>query len=617
MQELDAHGGGTKRAKQPQSQHEMEEGGLAPKRRNRQQIRPPPTDVVQRNILNRSPNRIACPLSTQPQCLVNSTGGPQYVANAPYIASADTSLNSVSPNNSAGISASPGRVSGPGTAPSRTLSQEENISSDFSVLLPESTWNPTELPFDVDCDGVSVPFEDATRSMKIQEILKDLMAEQPSCVQVRPSPAPAASPPEARERLSLVSGGGNACGLTGFANIVNGRPYFQPSGPPVAVTRAVPFSAAGSAPFFLNTTVSAAAPSAAVSGGSSRLPPASVFSAASRTLTTVPGRLPAFSGAGSLAGVVVVGPPSVPSFGPASVPGDECLALSPPTALPPPLSVCGLSSAHGGSNSSISSSCSGSERSAVYPPSSPNPLPPAQRSHVRRHFSGGGGSTSGGSVTCLSPEVSSPPRTASLFNFRTGGGGGVSSPSGDSWPSSYAGSPAGRTFDPRSPELQRSPGCYNFPPTPSSSDSDCQSPAGGGGGGGGCLSPGSARGGVPATTHLAPDSPFAAAPTQSPLPQQAEFSPPRYHASASSPPRVAWQTSTPQPQPNFLVRQEESAVYTVTPEDAGREDSGGEEVEVERVESPGYSQEALLPAEVLDGVCDGNGDWVKDDEGDT
>ena len=575
------------------------------RRHNRQaDIRPPPAECIQAHL-----NSLNMPAhSTANQMLSGMPASNQCLAHS---ARNVKSVNSLSPKVTAG-SESRGQAPGSGKA-SLNKSQKGNAFQ-FSVAIQEgpsrqvmltagqSPTHSRDLPVDVDCDGAPAHSEEAR--VAIEKIKESLMAWQPPC-------SPAASllpgtPSAPRGHPHLIGEGSALCpeGNDRFANIVNGQLYFQPSGPPVNARRAVPpLSTLGSRPAFSVATASVAGTVAADPAVCQR------------------------------AGPAVSGPPSLSLVRPLRLSCDVSPASSPASST----GAC-LRSAHGGSNSSISSSCSGNEinsqaMNARYPPSLPD-----AHSNPTHLISG---STFGGSVTRLSPGILTPPTEVS-FSFSNSG-----SPAKDSGRGSLDSSPASTsthgTSCPTSPDSglqQRSPRGCCFPPTPLSSDGDCFSPRPGS-----CQSPGSATVATAAAipTRLQPNSPrshTAMATTQSPQHQRAEHSP--RNCSVESPQEIAHDStlvtlgspleqleSTPRTcvlgspeagaQNSALVSQSPDNFLSIGGESCTEGTNGGPgiETEAELETSLEYSQDALLPAEVLDAMCDEKGVWLEDSEGDT
>lgn len=630
LQELEAFGG-TKRRLQSNPLKNSEVEGVKTRRRSRQaDIRPPPEELIQaqRNILNMPAH------STASQMLYGMPASDQRLAHPARNVKSVGISNGLSPKVMAG-SESRGQAPGPGRA-SLNESQKGNATpppGEFSAASQEGPFSQVhtarlsparsvDLPVDVDCDSAPAHSEEAR--VAIEKIKENLMAWQPPCspaasgLVAQPS-LPPGIPSAPRGHTHLIGERNALCpeGKDGFANIVNGQLRFQPSGPPVNATRAAPLlSTQGSMPVISVATASVAGTVAADPGTS---PPPNI--SVCRRPTPQP----------------VSGPPSLRPVGPPSLSCEDSPALFP--ASPASSTGACLRSAHGGSNSSISSSCSGNERNsqamnARYPPllsdAHPNPT---------RLISG---STFGGSVTCLSPGILTPP-TEAFFNFRSSG-----SPAKDSGLGSLDSSPAGAstygTSCPTSPDsgpLQRSPrGCY-FPPTPLSSDSDCFSPPPGS-----CQSPGSAvvTTAAPAIpTRLQPNSPqshAAMAATQSPRHQRAEHSP--RNCSVESPQEIVHDSTlvalgSPSEQPESMPKTcgtasppasaQNSAPVLQSPDNflntgeefctEGASGGPGIETEAELETSLECSQDALLPAEVLDAMCDEKGVWLEDSEGDT
>ena len=629
LQELEAFGG-TKRRLQSNPQKNSEVEGVKTRRRSRQaDIRPPPAELIQAqwNILNMPAH------STASQMLSGMPAGDQCLAHPARNVKSVNILNSLSPKVTAG-SESRGQAPGLGKA-NLNKSQKGNatpLSEEFSVAIQEGPsrqvltagQSPTcsgDLPVDVDCDGAPAHSEEAR--VAIEKIKESLMAWKPPC-------SPAASllpgtPSAPRGHPRLISEGSALCpeGKDGFANIVNGQLHFQPSGPPVNATRAAPLlSTLGSRPAFNVATASVAGTVAADPRTS---PPLNISVCRGPTpQLTVCQR----------AGPAVSGPPSLSPDRPLRLSCEDSPASFP--ASPASSTGACLRSAHGGSNSS--SSCSGNDRNsqamnARYPPSLPD-----AHSNPTHLISG---STFRGSVTSLSPGILTPP-TEAFFSFISS-----RSPAKDSGLGSLDSSPVSACMhgtscptNPDSGPLQRSPRGCCFPPTPLSSDSDCFSPLPGS-----CQSPGSASVTTAAAipTRLQPNSPqshTAMAATQSPQHQRVEHSP--RNCSVESPQEIAHDSmpvalgspseqlestsrtcvlgspaaSTPnsamvsQSPDNFLSTGEESCTE-------GTSGDPGTETEAELETSLEYSQDTLLPAEVLDAVCDEKGVWLEDSEGDT
>ena len=482
VQELEPFGG-TKRRVESLSQKDV----VKVKRCNQQaEIRPPPTGLVQCSM---PPSYAHCSYSG------NDFGSCQFASVR------QTRQSGKMPVKTGGHN---------GNIPSESTASFQK-SPPMQMPFPDSPTSHGDLPSEVDPDGAPIHSEAALS--KIEQIKAYLMASQPPCTwetncpATQPSLLPGSvSGPRGTQHLISKQNASCPFGKGGFANIVNGQVHFQPSGPPEDVMRSAPLSMIGSVPTSPKAMISVTGPAVAVSGTS---PP--VNGSTRRTPETVPGQSAVFS-----RGLSVSGPPSMRMTGPPSVSGENYLASS--AASPTSSRPC-LSSTHSGSNSSISSSCSGNEKNLLVKNVTYSPPPSDTQPHQVCYSSS---STSGGLVTCLSTGVSSPPM-GSIGFFRWS-----SSSPGDSGRSSLENSPAGSsphcTSYPESPDPmppQRSPRNSYSVATPLSSDSDYISPPGS------CQSPGSAI--VPTRVQaISPESPVAVAPIQSPSLQQVESSPRNY-----------------------------------------------------------------------------------------